>query len=406
MNELEHRLEQTLTARADTVVAGERLSGDAVVAAGRAARRRRRRGLVGAVTAGALAVVMGATVLVQTRSVGTVPESPGSAPAPSEFTAQPEPVFSPPGAPSVTSLGFDVAAEAGNLVIPADGAEFVVPLPRGQTLTGLVRVPSGRVLESYLDAQGDEAGFYLWFMPHGARLIDLGRLWGNTAVSSDGRRLVVAGGDDHMDVTAYELPSLRPIAQVRVEGSGPLVRGIAGDWVVLSDTAGDGSPTRAHTWNLRTGALRTTDADVNIWGVTDDGRVLRRVRQGERSGCVDLVAVTDLPTVRLTGLCSLSVALWSTAGGSLSPDGRWALLSTTADDGPVWIRVADLRAGEWRPVRSGLPEVGSISFWDTEQSVIFWADSWEYYRCRPAGSCVRLAVPLLAQGAIIGERRG
>jgi hypothetical protein len=57
-------------------------------------------------------------------------------------------------------------------------------------------------------------------------------------------------------------------------------------------------------------------------------------------------------------------------------------------------------------VRSGLPETGSVKFWDAEQSVIFWADSWEYHRCHPTDACVRLAVPLLPEGTIIVERRG
>jgi hypothetical protein len=415
MNEMERTLQRSLVARADTVVAGERLSGDAVVAAGRTARRRRRQGVTAAVVAGALVVVVGVGVLAQTRSVGTAPVPPGSGgPTSSSATTTPtnptgEPPLSPPGAVPVASLGIDLAVPAANRVFPADGNPFTVPLPAGHAIDGLVRVPDGWLLTSYLDSQGPEAGFYLWFVPKAGEPTSLGRNYGNFEVSADGRRLVVASGEDHLTVTAYDLPSLRFIARVRIEGPGPLVSAIVGERVVLYDATGDGSPTRAYVWNLRTEQLRATDADVNLWGVTDDGRVLRRVARDQGPGCVDLVAAVDLPTVRDTGLCS---EVMGRMGHSvdISPDGTWALMTIASETGsrepPVWVRTADLRAGRWRPTASGLTGFVSPLFWDTDQTVIVRGDESEYFRCRPTQPCQRLAVPAYPDGVILVRRRG
>ena len=317
--------------------------------------------------------------------------------------------MSPPGAVPVASLGIDLAVPTLNRVIPAQGAPFTVPLPAGHGMDDLVRVPDGWLLTSYLDSQGPEAGFYLWFVPTAGEPTSLGRVYGNYKVSADGRRLVVGSGDDAMVVNAYELPSLRPIRNVRIEGPGPMVSGIVGERVVLYDATGDGSPTRAYVWNLRTGQLRATDADVNIWGVTDDGRVLRRVARGQGRGCVDLVAAVDLPTVRDTGLCSEvmgRMGLWV----DLSPDGTWALMTIASETGsrepPVWVRTADLRAGRWRPTASGQTGLVSPLFWDTDQTVIVEQNEGEYHRCRPTQPCQRLAVPAYQEGVIFGERRG
>jgi hypothetical protein len=407
MTELEQRLERILVARAETVVAGQRLSGDKLVQAGRAARKRRRQGIVAAVAAGALAVVVGASVLAQTRSVRTDPVPPGSAPA----SSPPAPQVAPTGGVPIASLGVDVAAWGGNRVIPAEGAPFTMPLPAGHGILELVRVPSGWVMLSTLDSQGPEAGHYLWFVTGGLEATSLGRLWGNYAVSRDGGRLVVAAGDaDRLRVAAYELPELRYIGDVRVEGFGPMVDGIAGDWVVLSDVTGDGSPTPAHIWNLRTNQLRSSDEDVNVWGVTHDGRVLRRVLPDPNRGCVDVVAATGLPTVRNTGLCSDRMTIDATFWAEISPDGVWVMLPPGPDPGPmagpVWVRAADLRAGRWRPVASGLPESARPVFWDTDRSVIVRTDEASYLRCWPPDPCVALAVPVFPDGTVIVERRG
>jgi hypothetical protein len=401
MNEFERRLERTLLTRAETVVAGQRLSGDSVVAAGRTAHRRRRQGIGAAVVAGALAVVVGAGVLAQTRSVGTGPVPPGS-PPPASPTTEDVPV-SPPGVAPVTALGLDVAGVAGHRILGPNGEPFTVPLPDGQTIDAVVHVPGGWVIQSNLDSSGPDAGFYLWFRDTTGQLTGMGRVWGGFEVSPDGRRVVNAGPDE---IVAYEVPSLRVIDRTTPSSVGSVVHGIVGDWVVLKDVAGDGTPMRAYTWNLRTGQVRGTDADVNIWGVTDDGRVLRRVLQNADRGCVDLVPVADLPTVRDTGLCSEQFSLWNAGGASLSPDGTWALVSVNAEPSQVWVRVADLRAGRWRPVPADLPESGSVKFWYSDDALIFWADSWEYYHCRPTEPCFRLAVPVLPEGTVIVRRRG
>jgi hypothetical protein len=316
-----------------------------------------------------------------------------------------EPPLSPPGAVPAGSLGIDLAVAAGNRVIPADGAPFTVLLPPRHQINDLVRVRDGWIVQSYLDSQGDDAGFYLWFVRRAGESVPLGRNYGNFAVSADGRRLVVASGDDALVVTAYELHSLRSIAQVRVEGPGPLVYGIVGDQVVLRDAAGDPSPTRAYVWNLRTGQLRPTDAAVNIWGVSDDGPVLRRFYPAGGRGCVDLVAIVDLPTVRDTGLWSEAIGA-VVPSASLSPDGSWALISVDPTVAPVWVRTADLRAGRWRPTSVGLRWPASALFWDTDTSVIVRGDESEYYRCRPTQPCQRLAVPAYQDGVILAERRG
>jgi hypothetical protein len=407
VNELERRLERTLTARADTVVAGARLSGDAVVAAGRTARRRRRHAFGAAVTAGALAVVVGATILAQTRSVGTAPSPPGSgAPASTPATPIRVPPLSPSGALPVASLGIDVFDPATNLVIPADGAPFMPPLPPGHALLGLDRVPDGWVMSSYLNTGGGDSELYVWLVSTAGEPSGLGRFHGGFDITADGRRIVVAGGADPLAVTAYELPSLRPIARVRIEGPGPSMVGIAGDVVVLQDAARDPGPTRAYTWNLRTGQLRASDASVSIWSVTDDGRVLRRAQSGGgRPGCVDLVAVADLPTVRNTGLCpDVGGALVTSA--SVSPDGAWALLTMESNDPPVWVQVTDLRAGRWRPLASGLPALASGMYRDTDQTVLVLVDQWEIYRCRPTEPCQRLATPAYPDGVVFGGRPG
>ena len=414
MSEMERVLQRSLMARADTVLAGERLSADAVVAAGRVARRRRRQGVGAAVAAGALAVLVGVGVLAQTRSVGTSPVPPGSgAPTSSPATSTPttgEPPLSPAGAIPVATLGIDLAVPASNRVIPAAGDPFTVLLPPKHAIHELVRVPDGWIAQSYLDSEGDEAGFYLWFVPTAGEPTGLGRIYGNFMVSADGRRLVAASVEDAMTVTAHELPSLRTIARVRIEGSGPLVVGIVGDRVVLRDASGDSSPTRAHVWNLRTGQLRGTDAEVNIWGVADDGRVLRRVSATDgRRGCADLLAIVDLPTVRDTGTCSAAMGR-AVLFGELSPDGTWALMSLVSESGspepPVWVRTADLRAGRWRPVASNMSDLAAVLLWDTDQTVVVRVDQSEYHRCRPTGSCQRLAVPAYPDGVILAGSRG
>jgi len=80
-------------------------------------------------------------------------------------------------------------------------------------------------------------------------------------------------------IGAYRLPSLTPIRTVHFARTGPgeIGLGASGDLALLMDVTGDGGPTKAYAWNLRTGALTGTNVDVNLWGMSNGGQVVRRV---------------------------------------------------------------------------------------------------------------------------------
>jgi hypothetical protein len=207
-------------------------------------------------------------------------------------------------------------------------------------------------------------------------------------------------------VTAYELPSLRLLAQTSFDsGMGPLVAGISGDQVVLNGAQGSPGPSDAAVWNLRTGSLRRTSQPIWTWGVSRDGKVLRRVdRYGAggakdiTAGCIDVVTVGDSVPTGQTGLCATWMAK-SEGRGQLSPNGTWAVLSTTTPPSPqpaiVFVRAADLHAGQGRPVAVNLPAGSIPQFWDTDETVIFSGGfgSSALYRCASDGSCVPVALP-------------
>jgi hypothetical protein len=388
MNNTEHverHLERTLAVRAGSVAPSAALSAERVIAAGMVARRRRRQGRVLAVATAVVALAVAAGTLTQVRGATTTPVPPGSPPPSTASTTSP-----PLGGVPVGSVG--LAVISGSRVVLPDGTQLTLPLPDGYTAGEATQVPSGWVYTGYRDAEG----FSLYFGPNGGQPIRMGSLFGNYVVSGDGRTLVAgAVNGANNTVVAYELPSLRQIASVTVEaGLGPVVDGIGGDWVVFRNASGDGSPTAAYTWNVRTHTLHPASATVNVWGVSRDGHVLRRVLMDQQRGCLDLVTMGAFPTVGPTGVCSDHLSLDEAFDGRVSPDGLWAFVRQDGLHNPVLLRTADIHSGRWLPVTTALPENSRALFWDTDSTFIGQGPDDRYYRCSvPGGQCVTLVLP-------------
>jgi hypothetical protein len=176
---------------------------------------------------------------------------------------------------------------------------------------------------------------------------------------------------------------------------GPVVLGASGDFVVIREASGDGTPTVAASWNTLTGELRITDRPLNIWGVARNGQVLRQVfvaGNGPPSkACVDLVAITAMSTVRETGYCAPSMAVGGTRG-ILSPDGLWALIGVANSESWQLARTADLHAGLWRPQATGMPAGAWATLWDTDSTFIVSTPAGQIYRCGLTAPCQPLAI--------------
>jgi hypothetical protein len=381
MNEFERRLERTLLARAETVVAGQRLSGDAVVAAGRSAHRRRRTAAA-AIVAAAVAVIVGAGVLAQTRDLGATPVPPGSA-SPSAVDTPPAPV--PFGSVGVSLMGYD-------RIVTPEGTSVPLRGPKGFGSIQTVRVPDGWVLLLNGVANREEVT-QVWFQSGDGDAVRVGDLMSYFEVSRDGRRVATHDGDLGT-MAVYELPSLRRLARVSAPTENAYVAGIGGDWVVMAESVATWRESRAHAWNIVTGEVISTHAGVEVWGVSRDGQVLRRVADGASKACVDLVPIGQVGR-DAGGWCTAELAE-DGMRGALAPSGGWVMLHDYRDgrDHRYWVGVADIRVGAGRPVPIAI-RIGLESgfFWDTDSSFVVSSKSGETYRCQPVRPCQPLIVP-------------
>lgn len=381
-DQLERRLEQTLSGRAATI-AGPRFTANDLIAAGRGLRARRRRMAIAGAGIAVVAVITATTLLgakgLLSGQAQVTPATRGPSPSGNEV-----PRRIPAG-----EVGLDVIAD-GRL-FPHDGSPRELGLPAGEDPRQAIRTPDGWLIETQAEATGGG----LWFVRSGGEPIRIGSLSGTFAVSPDGRTLAADGAVEPDLVTAYELPSLRQIRSVR-NTAGPITLGVSGDWAVVKDVSGDPSPTTAYAWNYRTGELRPTEKPINVWGVTADGRVLRRVIDDSattpRTGCVDLVEIGALSPVGASGYCGVEVGN-ADMGGLISSDGAWAVLHLGVQE-LVLVRTADLRNGTWQPVGAGFPADVDPLFWTTDSALVV-ADrvARAYYYCRPLDPCQPLAVP-------------
>lgn len=293
----------------------------------------------------------------------------------------------PPDAVAIGAVG--LGAVGGTLLVTASGTRVPLDLPAGYQASSAVAVPGGWVVMA-----ANDTGAWVWFQSDDGKLSRLTPSWGGYEVAPDGRTLVVAGADNPTSVVAFHLPDLTRIrATTFAVGMGPMVTGIGGDWAILRAASGDGGPTAAAAWNLRTGQLRPTDQPVNIWGVTRDGRALQWVPIGDGppdTACLDLVSVAELVTVRPTGLCSAVMARPG-LGGQVSPDGQWVVLTTPETS--YLARTADLRAGRWRPRSTGLPDGSRLVFWDHDATFVADGPHREILHCDLSAVCRQMALP-------------
>ncbi len=387
-DQLEARLEQTLSGRAAQIDALPSFTADDLILAGRRTRaRRRRNGLAAVVVVVAVASIAG--VVLGNRGQA------GPPPLPAATTATPSPSVTPTGpavANSVPVASVRLNVVAGTSIDPWDAAPFTVDLPAGYALSDGARVPGGWVVEAYQDP----TGFALWFVPDSGSPRSIGTIFGNWAVSADGHTLVAAGLSGTPNVVAYRLPSLAVLATTQFNhGTGPVVLGVTGSQALLKAASGDGSPTVAGRWNITTNQVRTTDKDIDVWGMTNDGQVLRRVSPSgasPTSACVALVplAGTAFTHVTQSGLCSGDMA-GPGVRGLVSPDGAQVVVSRFGT-APLLARVADMAAGRWRPEPLDVPADSQILFWDTPTSFVATADN-RFARCDGPVTCVTLGLP-------------
>jgi hypothetical protein len=294
----------------------------------------------------------------------------------------------------VAEIGVSVLRE--DKVYPPEGGPFGLSLPANLHVTGGVRVPGGWVLYVGGAANGGEVA-YVWFKPNQGQAKRIGNLWGNFAqVSPDGRRLV-AFEEDGSALAVHDLPSLRRIwRQPVTEPFGPIIiAGLTGDWLVLSRPADDWRGSPAEVWNVTApNQFLSADTPVSVWGVSRDGRVLRRVARPDGRACVDVVAAADLPQVGDAGACSPDLGSEFFYDGQLSPDGQWAVLTAFTGSGQslYWISTTDIRAGEWRPVLMD-PVIGLVkgSLWQAGHTFVVVAGS-KTYRCHPDEPCQTVIV--------------
>lgn len=305
-------------------------------------------------------------------------------------------------APAVNTAG--LAVLVGNELIRPDGTRRALDLPRGATAAAAAQVPGGWVVEAQANRQRT-LHFYGNTGP-GRRIGYVRGIWDLTP---DGRTLVAVGVTATPSTTAvnptistYDLPSLRRRAQQRFAGGlGPLIIGTSNDRVLLRQAQNTPRTTPGAIWNLRTNALRTTPP-AWFWSLGGNATVLRRVDRLDARGrvvgsCVDAVdAASGSIPLGNTGLCTPIAR--NTHTGMLSPDARWAALavstSATAPPAIQLVRVADLRAGRWRPVALGPGRF--IQFWDSTSTMIvatIAGTNVTQQRCDTAARCTTLRLP-------------
>ncbi|BFU46314.1 hypothetical protein [Krasilnikovia sp. MM14-A1004] len=383
------RLVATLESRAGTVDDGPRFGAADVVRAGNQRIRRRRRALAAGAAAAVVAAVLTGSLV--TRPTALPPSRPASnQPAPNQPAPnQPAPNQPEPNrpAPLESAAGARLDLLAGNTVYRADGTTVALGLGGGRAAKEAVRVHWGWIVTA---EPAPDAIREVWFVPDHGTARSVGKVFGGLAVSPDNRVLVVA--HDSTRVAAYELPSLREIGRRTFEeGMGPVVLGATDDVALLEGGAGDGTPTRGAVWGFHTGAFTITPSDFPAWGMSDDGRVLRKA-----GDCVDVVPVTVTLPQGHAGWCGAQGAA-AVQGGDVSPDGGWVSLDVgSADAGTgsttVLVRTSDLSAGRWRPIPTGGPAGAELS-WLTGDAFVLETPEGGRWWCRAADRCRPVAEP-------------
>ncbi|MET8148033.1 hypothetical protein ACIBSW_13960 [Actinoplanes sp. NPDC049668] len=369
-------LSATLERRAGAVDGGPRFAAADVVRAGNR-RIRRRRVVAGAAAAAVVAAVLTGSLVARPSAL------PPSRPQPS---------------PSVSAIDVPVEVLAGNTVYRADGSRVALGLPGGRTAQEAVRVRWGWVVTA---APAGDGLLEAWFVPDGGTPRRVGTAFGGFAVSPDNDVLVVAHESDQ--VVAYALPSLREIGRRAFpDGIGPVVLGVSSQGVLVKGAQGDGTPARGATWNLRSGSVAAIGSEVEIWGMSNAGQVLRR--EGD---CVNLVPITESPP-QSHARCGGELGPARVRRGEISPDGRWAALEVGPADGAtdpttVLARTADLTAGRLLPVPTGGPAGAELS-WLTGDTFVLETPTGRLL-CRAGDRCQAVVEPPgLAESTVVGLR--
>jgi hypothetical protein len=411
--QLEERLGARMAAWAEDIVDGPGFSSDDIVLAARTVTGQRwAAGLVVVVTAAAALLLVTAVLAVNRRSAPAPPaNSPTSSPSPASSLSPSTPgaAAAPAGVP-VASLGLDVLADG--VIARPDGSRVPLRLGPGRSAVDATGVPAGWVV-----AAGSDTGSDVWFVPTSGAAQRIGADFGGYAVSADGRILVVAGSTGPSAVTAYELPSLRQLATTTAAvGMDPVVIGVNGNRVLLKGASGDGSPTEAAVWNLRTGRLRQAAGFRWLLDVSAAGAVLGLVAQARGpkdivGGCLDVVALTDTLPGAGTGVCRPDLAV-SYLAGAISPDGSWVALTTATgdhDERTVLLRSTDLHNGRWRPAPINGPPGARARFWVSGTTFVaaeYGGQTTRYYRCGVTQPCVGLAFPADLHEPMLVPKRG
>ena len=340
---LESQVEQTLVDRADRVDAVG-FDADTIFRAGRAARKRHRRITLATAATGIVAVAVVAVSALTSGGTTSQPVPPGLATPPPTASAPPPAIGLTREVVTPKSLALSYAV--GARITPADGAPFTVGLPAGSSIFTGRRVPGGWLLT--VGGPGD-GNVRLFWQPDTGPSRDLDSATGNWVVTADGTTLVVSKGTD--GITAYRLPALERIdTGPYAPEPGTSAVGVAGDWVLLNVAVGDYTIRKAVAWNLITGETRETPAGVDIWGMSADGRVLRRVWLDPARGCVDLVPLADLTTIAATGYCGPELMERGLGiEAKLSPNGQTFVLTRSGRPSVV-LRTNDIHNGQWIPV--------------------------------------------------------
>ncbi len=396
---LAERLAQTLHRQADLIDDGPRFSTGDIVLDGRCAVSRRRRRAIGVAAAVAVLGLVAGLVLAVRPGHGDHPRppaTPGRSVVPS-----PSPTVLTPAA-----LGLDVVIDTS--IYRPDGHVVTPQLPAGSPF-GAKRLPTGWLVSASRDEEHpmDLGGSYLVLEDGRVRAFD--RAFRGGPVSADGTVVVGILRDA---LVAYELPSMREIGRHPLPaGSGLFPIGIAGDRALLMH--GDGRafttatvPTiRSAVWNYRTGALHENPPQPGaLWELATAGQVLRRVdRVGPDgthvlSSCLDVVPLGDTVPLGATGWCAPEVT--RTFYASIAPNAGWAVLGALPIGEKVvvsaLVRVDDLRAGRYRPIRLNLPPEYEVKFWDTDRTFIareILGDRESPYRCDVSGACLPVELP-------------
>ncbi len=251
---------------------------------------------------------------------------------------------------------------------------------------GATRIPSGWLVDAHHAAEPAR----LFLVRAGGAATLVGQTYGGYAVSPDGALVVTVGSAG--TVEARELPSLAVVRPAQVSSDvGLVVNEVTASWALVMDVSGDGSPTTGYAWNLRTGQVVATEAPVNLWGMSDQGRVLRRTGPAD-AACLNLVAMANLAPVGRGGVCVPDLG-GAGVHGDLSPAGTWAVVKTI-ETPPVLVRTADITAGRWKPVpAAGLGVEDRIDFWTSDRTFVTSVSEGLLRHCEVNAHCTPIALP-------------